>query len=167
MTKTPIDKNVEYKGRLMGMAALKGGWTPEMVAEYDYLNACWGKLLPSAGTFTGTPNPARERQIGECIDAGVYRSLYNLEKHGTEGDAIFAEMQARITGAKVMKDPVVRTALEKLLRIGETYLGMSVKEQLGGTTIELLSIPSKCLHPGNLYEDKEPLFPTGNNAAAA
>ncbi len=132
MNKTPYQKNLEAKGTLMGKAAIAGGWTPEMKEEFDYLNACWGELLAPSGTFTGKPNPAREQELGDLMEAGVYRSLYNLETHGTEGDAIFKQMQMQIEAAKTMKDPVLRKSLEQLLRIGQR-LGMTVEEQLQGT----------------------------------
>ena len=166
MTQTPMQKNTEQTGRLMGRAAIAGGWTPEMKEEYDYLSACWGKLLPSAGTFTGKPNPAREQEIGAAMDAGVYRSLYSLENHGTEGDAIFYQMQGQIEAAKIMKDPVLRNSLEQLLRIGQKYLGLTVEEQLGRPGLRI-GLPIKYLDPGNLYDDKEPLLPTGKDSAAA
>ena len=148
MTKTPMQKNAEQIGLLMGKAAIAGGWTPEMKEEYDYLNACWGKLLPSAGTFTGTPNPAREKELGDLMEAGVYRSLYNLEKHGTEGDRIFDEMHAQIDHAKAMKDPLVRDTLEQLLRIGQMYLGLN-----------------NYLASGSIYEAKPLLLRKDNEAA--
>ena len=125
MIKTPMQKNTELKGQLMGQAVIAGGWTPEMKAEHDYLDACFGELLAPAGTFTGKPNPAREKELGDLMEAGVYRSLYNLEKHGTEDDRIFDEMHAQIDHAKAMKDPLVRDTLEQLLRIGHMYLGLN------------------------------------------
>lgn len=114
MTKTPINKNTDYKGRLMGMAALNGGWTPEMKEEYDYLSACWGELLAPAGIFNGKPNPAREQELSDLMEAGVFASLYRMDTHGTSEERIFNQMREQIEVPKIRE-------FERQLRLRMLY----------------------------------------------